>query len=248
MGLKPIDLTNYRRIMILTGAGVSAASGITPFRGTNGLWLDPSAEKNAHLETWQKDPLRVWQFWQTAARQIQTAVPSHSHLLLSRLESLLSPAQSFLLATQNIDGLHQKAGSRNVVEIHGNLARAKCSQCDYQTNAVSELFATVAEQKLPLCPNCQSLLRPDLVFFGEELPIHELWLCKKTLRDCDLFLALGTSGTVDPAANFVRGAAYVGARTIYLNLDPMPTANPYFQENYFGELDDLLPKLFPAAV
>jgi NAD-dependent deacetylase len=162
-------------------------------------------------------------------------------LALVRLEYNLKPHQQFLLITQNIDGLHQKAGSQNVVELHGTVRRTRCTN----DSCISEPFTDndPHDKQLPRCSTCQSPLRPDIVLFNEEIPPDASWQSKRALRDCDLFIAVGTSGTVSPASNFVRSADYAGARTILVNLEPMNPKNPYFKEEYLGKAEEVLPTL-----
>lgn len=143
--------------------------------------------------------------------------------------------------TQNVDGLHQQAGSKNVVELHGNLLHSRCSKpaCDLAgcPDAAGHLDA------VPLCPQCGRPLRPDVVLLGEDIPALPSWTVKRALRDSNLFIAVGTSGLVTPAANGVRGTAYAGACTVLINLEPMNQPNPASQEHYLGRAEELLPRL-----
>ena len=236
-----INISQYKNIVILTGAGVSVASGIRPFRGKDGLWNDSKSVMLSSVETLIADPLAVWQFWTGMREIILSSQPNPAHVVLAEIEANLRPYQNFILATQNIDGLHQKAGSRNVVELHGNVLRSRYSneQC-----TLTLFEDTTVQGDLPLCPVCGNSIRTDIVLFGENLPLKAMWEMKKALRDCDLFVAIGTSGTVSPAADFVRGAEYAGARTIYINLDPMMSPNPYFKEVILGRAEEVLPVLF----
>jgi NAD-dependent deacetylase len=236
-----IDLNQYKNIVILTGAGVSVASGIRPFRGADGLWNDPAMARLSEIDTLKTDPLAVWKFWMSTRRTILASQPNPAHMQLARIESNLRPDQNFLLATQNIDGLHQKAGSRKVVELHGNGLWTRCSNDE----CVSVPFEDMSiVDSLRECPVCGSHLRVDLVMFGESLPLKAVWEVKKMLRDCDLFIAIGTSGVVSPAADYVRGADYAGARTIYINVDPLVPPNPYFHEVVLGRAEEILPDIF----
>jgi NAD-dependent deacetylase len=162
-------------------------------------------------------------------------------MALAEWEAALAPHQEFLLVTQNVDGLHQCAGSKNVVELHGNVMFTRCSNAscylDVYRDEQSHLNA------VPICPKCGSVLRPNVVLFGEEIPALPSWTVKRALRDCDLFVAVGTSGLVTPAANYVRGAEYAGARTILVNLEPMAQPNPAFKEQYLGPAEKVLPEL-----
>ncbi len=236
-----IALHQYKNIVILTGAGISVASGIRPFRGENGLWNDREALRLSTAETLAAEPGAVWKFWSGVRKIALTSQPNAAHRVLAQLEAGLRPDQHFVLATQNVDGLHQKAGSRHVVELHGSALRSRCSNEDCQ----QAIFADAdVSGELRACPRCGRPLRMDIVLFGENLSMEAMWEMRAALRDCDLFLAIGTSGTVSPAADFVVSAAYAGARTVYINLDPMKPANPYFKEVILGKAEEVLPGLF----
>lgn len=222
---------------MLTGAGISAASGLRPYRGPGGLWSEIDVDDVVTAAALARDPRRVWSFFAGARRSIAAARPNPAHLALAQLESRLAPGQSLTIVTQNIDGLHQRAGSRNVVELHGTLARIRCTACD------APPVADTGANECPDCPRCGAPMRPDVVLFDEPLPVDAEWHSKRALRDCDLFLAIGTSGTVTPAANFVRSARYAGARTIVLNLEPMSPPNPEFDEQILGRAELVLPAL-----
>jgi len=233
--------SRYSRIVILTGAGVSAGSGLRTYRGPNGVWEEYEVAKFGHAEALANRPEETWRLFGGRRELILAAKPNAAHLALAAWEAALAPHQEFLLVTQNVDGLHQCAGSKNVVEIHGNVMFTRCS------NASCDLELYRDEQshlnKVPICPKCGSVLRPNVVLFGEEIPVLPSWTVKRALRDCDLFIAVGTSGLVTPAANYVRGAEYAGARTILVNLEPMAQPNPAFKEQYLGPADEVLPEL-----
>jgi NAD-dependent deacetylase len=236
-----IDLAAYKRIVVLTGAGVSVASGLRPYRGPDGVWEEHDVARLGHVDALTQRPRDTWNLFGSMRGPALAARPNPAHVALARWESSLRPDQEFLLITQNVDGLHQQAGSRNVSEIHGNIMYTRCSNFD----CTLERFRDTATHKdnVPTCTLCGQTLRPDVVLFGEELPVRPSWVAKRALRDCDLFLAIGTSGTVAPASNFARGAACAGARTIYLNLEPMQERNPAFQEEVLGRAEELLPRL-----
>jgi NAD-dependent deacetylase len=241
--MKPakIDFCSYKNILILTGAGVSVASGIRPFRGKDGLWNDPDIARLSEMETLKSDPLAVWKFWMATRKTVLASLPNPAHLAIARIEKSLLHDQNFLMTTQNIDGLHQKAGSRRVVELHGNALRSRCSTVDCSSRPFEDRETS---EDLRFCPVCGSPIRVDIVLFGEDLPVDAIWPVKKMLRECDLFISIGTSGTVSPASNFVSGAKYAGARTIYINLDPMDPPNPQFDEVILGRAEEILPDLF----
>jgi NAD-dependent deacetylase len=232
-----IKLANYQRIVILTGAGVSVASGIRPFRGKDGLWEQPNLKIYSEWATFKQHPVEAWRFWLELRQKAQEAQPNRGHFLLAELEQQLRPDQQLVLITQNVDGLHQRAGSRNVVELHGRIYASRCSDlsCSFPPFADQ----TTHFETIPTCPTCHAILRPDIVLFGEALPLNAEWAAKRALRDCDLFIAIGTSGTVSPAADFVRGAEYAGGRTIYINPEPMNPPNRYFQETFLVRSEEM---------
>lgn len=236
-----VDIARYSRIVVLTGAGVSVASGLRAFRGPGGIWDEHDVARYGHVDALRERPADTWSLFGQMREPVRAARPNAAHLALASLEAKLRGDQEFLLVTQNVDGLHQLAGSRHVCEIHGNIMFSRCSN----PNCTLERFRDEESHsvRVPECSICGSALRPDIVLFGEELPALQSWTAKRALRDCDLFLAVGTSGTVAPASTYVRGAAYAGARTIYVNREPMSEPNPSFQEQYTGLAEDLLPAL-----
>ncbi|MFY9824591.1 MAG: NAD-dependent deacylase [Thermoanaerobaculia bacterium] len=236
-----IDVARYQNIVVLTGAGVSAGSGLRTYRGPGGVWEEYNVEEYGHIRSFRARPQTTWRLYGSRRESLRAAEPNAAHLALARLEARLRPDQRFLLITQNVDGLHHRAGSRNVVELHGNLRLTRCSNdaCDLQPFADEAAHA----DQVPVCPRCGSVLRPDIVLFGEPIAADADWTVRRALRDCDLFLAIGTSGLVTPAANFVLAAEYAGARTIYVNLEPMDPPNRAFQEVYLGKAEEVLPEL-----
>jgi NAD-dependent deacetylase len=236
-----IDLCSYSRIVILTGAGISAASGLRTFRGSGGVWEEYNVEEFGNARALKERPLEMWRLFGGMRASVQNAIPNPAHLALARWEARLGHDQQFLLVTQNVDALHQRAGSRRVVELHGNIAFTRCSNtaCNLEPYHDTE----VHDRSVPRCPKCGSALRPDVVLFGEAIPALASWETQRALRDCDLFIAIGTSGMVAPAANFVRSAEYAGARTILVNLEAMSPPDPAFKEEYLGKAEEVLPRL-----
>jgi NAD-dependent deacetylase len=234
-----IALADYRHIVVLTGAGISVASGLPTYRGTGGLWNTVDVEGHATATAIAADPSRVWAFFAEIRRQIADARPNAAHLALAQVEERLRADQTLTVITQNVDGLHTSAGSTRVIELHGALRRSRCTRCAY--TRAEELAA--CPPTCPACPLCGAGLRPDVVLFEEPIPVQAEWDCKMALRDCDLFIAVGTSGTVSPASNFVRSAEYMGAHTVYVNLEPMLPKNPAFREEHLGPAEELLPTL-----
>jgi NAD-dependent deacetylase len=239
----PLELARYRQIVIMTGAGISVASGLPTYRGRGGLWGAVDVESHVTAAAMEAKPSKVWEFFAHVRRQIAEAAPNAGHYAIARAEARLRADQTLTVLTQNVDGLHSLAGSRHVVELHGSLRRTRCTRCDY---ARAEELAT-SPRDCPSCPTCGAPLRPDVVLFDEALSVDAEWAAKKSLRDCDLFVAVGTSGTVSPASNFVRAAQYAGARTVFVNLEPMSPNNPAFSEVVLGRSEELLPELLGAS-
>ncbi|HEY6725432.1 MAG TPA: NAD-dependent deacylase [Polyangiaceae bacterium] len=236
----PIPLANYRQIVVLTGAGISVASGLPTYRGAGGIWNHVSVDSHATAAAVQSDPERVWRFFAELRQQVAQAEPNAAHVAIAQAEQQLRADQHLTVLTQNVDGLHARAGSKRVVELHGSLNQACCTRCDFSSRQGFSAFS----ESCPRCPKCKAFQRPAVVLFDEPLPVDAEWAAKKVLRDCDLFLAVGTSGTVSPASNLVRAAQYAGARTVYVNLEPMKPHNPAFGEVVLGRAEELLPLLF----
>jgi NAD-dependent deacetylase len=236
-----LDRSRYRSVVVLSGAGVSVASGLRPFRGPGGLWEEPGAVISS-AESLQSDATRLWALFSDMRRQASAAHPNAAHAALAAFEKdVRSRGGEFTLITQNIDGLHQRAGSANVVELHGSLFRARCSDLQCRSDAIN--WPPDGDAALPPCSSCGRSTRPDIVLFDEPIPAKPEWDAKRALRTCDLFLAVGTSGTVSPASNFVRSAAYSGARTILVNLERMSPRHPDFEEEVLGPAEETLPRL-----
>lgn len=243
--LIPIDFSNYANIVVLTGAGISVASGLPTFRGSGSIGEESSTKKYTSVEAIEEDPAGLWHYFSNFRIVARQATPNAAHIALANLENRLQAEQSFTLITQNVDGLHQRAGSRNVIELHGNVHRTKCTNPKCTLEPYSE--ENLHTDSIPSCPSCGHMLRPDIVLFGEYLSALADWQSKRSLRECNLFIAVGTSGVVYPAANFVRSAAYVGARTIMVNLEPIDPPNPSFQEQYLGRAEEILPQLLAIS-
>ena len=234
-----LELARYRRIVVLTGAGVSVASGVRPYRGPTGLWTErPELEANVDIAQIGDDLDAVWRVFGRMRAEVLAAAPNPAHLALAALER--DPDREVTVLTQNVDGLHARAGSQAVVEVHGNLLTTRCSRPACALEPFEDPRPLV---EAPSCPLCRAPLRPDVVLFGEAIPAPALRAARHALDRCDLFLAVGTSGTVSPASNFVRAAEYAGAWTVYLNLEPLDPPNPMFKEQLLGRAEQLLPGL-----
>lgn len=235
-----IDASLYANIVVLTGAGISAGSGLRTYRGEEGIWDEYNIEEYGHAQTLREQPEQTWRLFGAMRAPVRAAIPNAAHLALARFEARLHPDQQFLLVTQNVDGLHQRAGSQRVVELHGNIGLTRCTNDDCDLEPFADDQAHAGE--VPRCPKCSSVLRPHIVLFGEALPMDACQQVKSALRNCDLFIAIGTSGTVAPAASFVNTAEHAGARTIHVNLEPLHPRNPAFYEEYLGKAEELIPE------
>lgn len=192
-------IAHSRFLIAFTGAGISAESGIPTFRDKGGLWEKYRVEEVATPEAFRRNPRLVWEFYKMRMRLMKEAKPNRAHLALAELEKMgLLKA----VITQNIDNLHREAGNKNVVELHGNIYRVKCTSCAYRENLLDSgrLEEFLEEEGLPKCPECGSLLRPDVVWFGEPLPQEALQKAFKLAERADVCLVIGTSGQVFPAA------------------------------------------------
>lgn len=239
----PPDLINLLRaakhIAVLTGAGVSAESGIPTFReAQTGLWAQYDPQDLATPEAFVRNPKLVWEWYAWRRELVSRAQPNPGHIALAQMAKHVP---RFTLITQNVDGLHQLAGSRAVIELHGNLHRIKCCRED----SVSDEWADTGEVP-PRCPRCGDRLRPDVVWFGEMLPREALQAASDAATTCDLFFSIGTSGLVEPAASLARIAMQHGAKVIEINpiATPLTSLVTYALQAPSGQV---LPALVAAA-
>lgn len=214
-----------REIVVMTGAGISAESGIPTFRDAGGLWEGHRPEDVATPEAFLRDPELVHRFYNARRRALAACPPNPAHHALARLEQMIG--DRLLLVTQNVDDLHERAGSRDVCHLHGELLKSRCARCGDARPCPGDLSVDDA------CPSCGSVgtMRPDVVWFGE-IP-HHLERITEAVRNCRVFAAIGTSGLVYPAAGFVDLAAAAGARTVEINL-ASTQASPAFDERLEG--------------
>jgi NAD-dependent protein deacetylase/lipoamidase len=223
-------VTRYQNIVVLTGAGLSAESGLGTFRGSGGLWEKFRFEDVATPEAFARDPVRVHEFYNLRRAWHKKARPNAAHLALARLER---EHGNVLTVTQNIDALHEAAGTRNLIHMHGELERALCASCGGSVPWTEDLSVATA------CPRCgEAAMRPDVVWFGE-MP-REMERIYDALAACDLFVSIGTSGAVYPAAGFVMEARAAGAHTVELNLEPSDGAE-LFVERIEGPATEIVP-------
>lgn len=236
-----LNLLPHDRLLVLTGAGISVESGLRAFRGADGLWEGQSIEDVATPDGFRRAPDRVWAFYSGLRHQVAGAEPNAAHLALAACEERLG--ERHLLTTQNIDGLHQRAGSRRVFELHGSLWRSRCSDCGRPP------FPEHSESKqAPPCDRCGALLRPDIVWFGEAVDseadrrTREFIEAAQRARERLVFLAIGTSGAVWPASGYARYAADFGAETWLANLDQADNQGD-FAHLATGAATDVVPAL-----
>jgi NAD-dependent deacetylase len=240
-------LKHSNAIFVLTGAGISAESGIPTFRGADGLWKNYSVTDLATPEAFARNPALVWEWYRWRREIILRAKPNAAHTALVEIEKKL---KKFLLLTQNVDNLHQRAGSKNVLELHGNIFRSRCVACgtvvkhEIALNC-SRLINQTSDslENLPKC-NCGGLLRPDVVWFGEPIQ-QDAWNQSLVfLNEADTAIICGTSGVVWPAAAIPQIAKTTGVKTIEINLEPTPIT-PIVDASLLGKASEILTEIVP---
>ncbi|MES2337790.1 MAG: NAD-dependent deacylase [Pseudomonadota bacterium] len=231
-------MSDIHSIVVLTGAGISAESGIATFRGPGGLWEGHRVEDVCTPQALAADPVLVHRFYDLRRAALDTVEPNAAHLALARLDAAWPG--DLLIVTQNVDDLHERAGATRMLHMHGELRSALCAACGARRSW---------DGALPpgsMCSACgRAALRPDIVFFGE-MP-YEMDRIEAALAGCDLFVSIGTSGAVYPAAGFVRTARYHGAQTLELNLDPSD-GSIHFDESRMGRAGELVPAWVDAVL
>lgn len=232
-----ISIANEDRVFVLTGAGISAESGLPTFRAEDGLWAGNRIEDVCTPEAWKRNPALVWQFYSARREAGAKAEPNPGHMALAELEAQL--ADRFFLCTQNVDDLHERAGSVNLVHMHGELARARCErECGRPPIEDRAVYASLDE--VGRC-ECGGRLRPHIVFFGE-IPL-EMPRIEREIAQSTLMIVVGTSGSVYPAANFVHWARQAGARTVYIGPE-RPLNASAFTHIVEGKAGEVVPGLF----
>jgi NAD-dependent deacetylase len=232
-----IPIAASDRVFVLTGAGISAESGLPTFRADDGLWAGYRIEDVCTPDAWRRDPAAVWAFYSARRAQGQNANPNPAHIALAELEAKI-PGRLFL-CTQNVDDLHERAGSVNLHHMHGELAKSRCErECGAAPVADATVYANLDD--VPRCA-CGGRLRPHIVFFGE-IPLEMPRIQREIFRST-LMLVIGTSGSVYPAANFVHWARQAGARTVYIGPE-RPLNADAFTTIVEGKAGEALPGLF----
>ena len=247
--MSALTISESSRVLVLTGAGVSAESGIATFRARGGLWESHPVEQVASMPGFLRDPQLVWSFYSERREGVLAVQPNAGHLALAQLEE--SIGDRMLLSTQNVDGLHQRAGSERVVELHGNLLMTRCLSCERAPFSDYELY----HRHLPMCGECEAngqsqLLRPHIVWFGEALELSVLKRVQDFIDSAGedlIFLAIGTSGAVYPAADLVSSARAVGGETWLVNLDDADNS-ARFDHVIRGKSGEVLPELLARSL
>lgn len=222
-------------VCALTGAGISAESGIATFRGPEGLWAKFRPEELASFDAFMNNPVLVWEWYTYRKTVIHQAHPNAAHRALAEMETLVA---DFTLVTQNVDNLHARAGARKVLELHGNIERSYCVEC----GAVADEIILAAKGEVPKCTACRGMLRPDVVWFGEILPQRVLQEAFLAAQRCELFLCVGTSGLVYPAAGLPLLARERGAYVVEVNTEPTELSRRC-SETLLGKAGEILPEL-----
>jgi NAD-dependent deacetylase len=232
-------LADAKFVVAFTGAGVSADSGVPTFRGAEGIWRKFKPEELASMNAFMKNPALVWEWYAHRKKLIASIQPNRSHTALVRMEQMF---QQFAVITQNIDNLHRRAGSRTVYELHGNIERNYCITCGRpQTNE-----EVLRQPGVPRCPACGGLVRPDVVWFGEFLPEDQWDASVRAAESADVFLSIGTSGVVYPAASLPVMAKLRGAFLVEVNPEPTPLterADEFLQGASGGIMSALVARL-----
>jgi NAD-dependent deacetylase len=235
--MSSISIAATDRVFVLTGAGVSAESGLPTFRATDGLWTGHRVEDVCTPEALQRNPALVWEFYSARRASAQAAQPNPAHVALAQLEARLG--DRFFLCTQNVDDLHERAGSQRLIHMHGELTKSRCEQeCGRPPVADHAVYRTLDE--VPRCP-CGARLRPHIVFFGE-IPL-DMNRIRREIDRATLMLVVGTSGAVYPAADFVHWARAASARTVYVGPE-RPLNAAAFTHIVEGPAGEVLPSLF----
>jgi NAD-dependent deacetylase len=230
------DILSSQKTIALTGAGISVESGIPDFRSAGGLWSKYDPEEYAHISAFQSNPAKVWQMIKDMMDLVLGAEPNPAHIALAELEQmgLLSS-----VITQNVDGLHQRGGSKEVIEFHGSNEWLICLQCGYRQEAASISLEVIP----PPCPQCNAILKPDVVFFGEPIPWEAQTRSFEEARTCDLVLVVGTSAVVYPAAGIPTSAKQSGATVVEINMEPTPLTGYISDYLIQGAAGAILPKV-----
>lgn len=227
-------LKEAKRVAVLTGAGISAESGVPTFRGEEGLWKKFRPEELANFDAFIRNPKLVWEWYNYRKKIISEVEPHSAHYALAKLEEHYG---EFYLITQNVDNLHRRAGSQKIYELHGNIMRNRCVDCNKQVDEIPNFDP----ENLPRC-DCGGLVRPDVVWFGEMLPQQVLRDSFTAANNSDVFFSVGTSAVVQPAASLPLEAKNAGAFVIEINVEPT-VISELVDESIIGKAGEVLPQL-----
>ncbi len=227
-------------VVTLTGAGISAASGVPTFRGKDGLWNKFNPRELANVEAFLRNPDLVWEWYSWRRNLIRNVQPNPGHYALVELEKLLP---DFWVVTQNVDNLHQTAGTQKIIELHGNILRNRCIDCnEYVTDEYLMEYERKAGKTVPRCPHCRGLIRPDVVWFGEFLPPEAIEKAQQLAYRAEVYFSVGTSATVEPAASLPLMARNNGAYVVEINPEETPLTDAA-DESVRAGADEALPEL-----
>ncbi|MDH4222253.1 MAG: NAD-dependent deacylase [candidate division Zixibacteria bacterium] len=227
-------LKKDKRVAVLTGAGISAESGVPTFRGEDGLWKKFKPEELATFDAFISNPQLVWEWYEYRRKLISEVKPNPAHYSLAEMQGYF---ESFHLITQNVDGLHQKAGSKEVIELHGNIKRNKCISCDKRFEEIE-----LTSKEMPPKCRCGGLIRPDVVWFGEMLPAEAINKAHELSSKCDIFFSIGTSAVVYPAASLPLIAKKAGAYLVEVNLERTELSH-LADEVFLGKAGEIMPEI-----
>jgi NAD-dependent deacetylase len=230
------DILNSKKTIAFTGAGISVESGIPDFRGAQGLWQKYDPEEYAHIHAFYSNPDKVWLMLKDMFTLVMGAKPNPAHIGLAELEKM---GYLSSIVTQNVDGLHQAAGSKNVIEFHGSHRTLSCLKCSTKIDGLS----LTPEDLPPRCSRCSSLLKPDVVFFGEPIPWEAQAISFKESKSCSMVMVIGTSAVVYPAASIPITAKERGATIIEINMEPTPLTDQISDYLICGAAGEILPAI-----
>lgn len=233
-------LKNATSVAVLTGAGISAESGVPTFRGADGLWKKFKPEELANVDAFLRNPDLVWEWYSYRRQLISNVTPNPGHVALAAMEKLYA---DFTLITQNVDNLHRLAGSRNILELHGNIMRSFCIDCQADYPDVSAL----AKDEAPRCTSCAGLIRPGVVWFGEMLPEGAMRDAQRAAKRAQVFFSIGTSGEVYPAAQLPALARSFGAYVVEINPDHTAISHQ-MDECIRAASGEVMPKILEAVM
>ena len=233
-------ISKSNEIVVLTGAGISAESGIPTYRGEEGVWRNYDPQELATPEAFSRNPKLVWEWYDSRRAIMKKAKPNPGHFAITTLEK---EKKDFTLITQNVDGLHFAAGTRNVIELHGSLWEVKCTECD----KVKKDYQVPIAELPPTCATCNSIVRPNTVWFGEIIPMERIDRCLFAIEQCDLLLIVGTSGVVEPAASMGLIAKKSEKPVVEINIERTPGTGLY-DVSVMGKSAEILPLLTESEI